>query len=472
MIYKFLSDLPKKDYPVVIFGSGPAGISLALKLEKKKINSLILEAGEENYSEKSQESYLSNVIGDDITDLRYSRLRQLGGTSGHWGGWCKPIENWNLKNWTVNIDKINSYSKEASEILNIDLKFDKTKINNHFNQIQFQYSNVRFAEKFKDHIHNSKYIDLCLNSQISHFIGEKQLIKDAKVISKKKVFFIKSKFFILACGGVENSRILLWTKEKNDNLINPILPIGKYWMTHPWFLGGVGFLKKTKMENMLNEDFLKYEGPIHFATSQKLIEEKKILSGAIYMNADEDNKFHKEIIKSFLCVSPEYGKKIARMLFNKDLKCGNIFLNLEEAPNENNKIVLDKRLKDENQIPISNIHYKKSKKTLYSAKIILENLATLFIQKKLGRVAVKENIADLNYYENLGVHHHMGGTRIGDDKNNSVVDNNLKVHDANNLYIAGSSVFTTSGYANPTYTIVKLSLKLGDEISDIINKKL
>ena len=173
-----------------------------------------------------------------------------------------------------------------------------------------------------------------------------------------------------------------------------------------------------------------------------------------------------------MCVSPEYGKKIARMLFNKDLKCGNIFLNLEEAPNENNKIVLDKRLKDENQIPISNIHYKKSKKTLYSAKIILENLATLFIQKKLGRVAVKENISDLNYYENLGVHHHMGGTRIGDDKNNSVVDNNLKVHDANNLYNAGSSVFTTSGYANPTYTIVKLSLKLGDEISDIINKKL
>ena len=472
MIYNYLSKLPQKNYTIVILGSGPAGISLALKLEKKKINSLILEAGEEDYSEISQENYLSNIIGDNITDLRYSRLRQLGGTSGHWGGWCKPIEDWNLKDWPINIDEVNAYSNEASKILNIDLNFNKTIINEYFNQIEFQYSNVRFADKYKNHIKNSKYIDLCLNSQISHFIGENQLISEARVISMEKEFSIKSKLFVLACGGVENSRILLWSKEKNNNLINSNLPIGKYWMTHPWFLGGVGFLKKKKMKNLLKDDFLKYEGPIHFASSKKLVNEKKILSGAIYMNADEDNKLHKEIIKSFLCVSPSYGKKIARMLFDKDLKCGNIFLNLEEAPNKNNKIVLDKKLKDNNAIPISSIHYKKSKKTLSSAKIILENLASLFIEKKLGRVAIKENIANLDNYENLGVHHHMGGTRMGNNKIDSVVDRNLKLHDIKNLYVTGSSVFTTSGYANPTYTIVKLSLRLGDEISNIINKKI
>jgi len=55
----------------------------------------------------------------------------------------------------------------------------------------------------------------------------------------------------------------------------------------------------------------------------------------------EDTKIYKEIIKDILCVAPEYGKKIARMAFNKDLKCGNIFMHLEEDPTENNKIVLD-----------------------------------------------------------------------------------------------------------------------------------
>jgi hypothetical protein len=470
MIFNFFSELPFKNYQVIIIGSGPAGISLALKLERKKISSLILEAGEEDYSETSQENYQSNVIGDSISDLRYSRLRQLGGTSGHWGGWCKPIEDWNLTNWPININDINSYSTEASDILNIKPKFDKTKINNHFNQIEFQYSDVRFAEKYKDYLQKSKLIDVCLNTQISHFIGANQIFKEAKIISKKKIFFIKSKFFVLACGGIENSRILLWTKEKNNNLINPNLPIGKYWMTHPWFLGGVGFLKKKKIKDLLQDEFLKYDGPIHFASSQRLIEQEQILSGAVYMNADEDNKLHKEIIKNFLCVSPSYGKKIARMLFNKDLKCGNIFLNMEESPDKNNKIVLDQYVKDNNEIPISNIHYKKSKKTILSAKTILEKLASLFIEKNLGRIAVKDNIASLDGYENLGVHHHMGGTRMGKNKEKSVVDHNLKLHDSNNLYVTGSSVFTTSGYANPTYTIVKLSLKLGDEITQrIIN---
>jgi choline dehydrogenase-like flavoprotein len=62
----------------------------------------------------------------------------------------------------------------------------------------------------------------------------------------------------------------------------------------------------------------------------------------------------------------------------------------------------------------------------------------------------------------------MGGTRMGTDKNKSVVDNNLKVHDINNLYIGGSSNFVTGGYTNPTFTIIQLALRLAEEI----NKRL
>ena len=60
-------------------------------------------------------------------------MRQLGGTSGHRGGWCKPIEDWNLKDWPINVDEVNAYSAEASKILNIDLNFNKTIINEYFN---------------------------------------------------------------------------------------------------------------------------------------------------------------------------------------------------------------------------------------------------------------------------------------------------------------------------------------------------
>ena len=44
-------------YKVIICGSGPAGIAVALDLEKKKISSLIIEVGNETYSEKAQSRY-------------------------------------------------------------------------------------------------------------------------------------------------------------------------------------------------------------------------------------------------------------------------------------------------------------------------------------------------------------------------------------------------------------------------------
>jgi choline dehydrogenase-like flavoprotein len=65
-----------------------------------------------------------------------------------------------------------------------------------------------------------------------------------------------------------------------------------------------------------------------------------------------------------------------------------------------------------------------------------------------------------------GGHHHMGTTRMSDDPRRGVVDRNCRVHGVDNLYIGGSSVFATGGFANPTYTIVQLSLRLADHLHD------
>jgi choline dehydrogenase-like flavoprotein len=60
------------------------------------------------------------------------------------------------------------------------------------------------------------------------------------------------------------------------------------------------------------------------------------------------------------------------------------------------------------------------------------------------------------------LNHHMGTTRISYSPKHGVVDLHCKVHNINNLYIAGSSVFPTSGYSNPTLTALALGLRLCD----------
>jgi choline dehydrogenase-like flavoprotein len=60
--------------------------------------------------------------------------------------------------------------------------------------------------------------------------------------------------------------------------------------------------------------------------------------------------------------------------------------------------------------------------------------------------------------------HHMGTTRMSDDPRKGVVDADCRVHGVDNLYVAGSSVFTTGGAVNPTLTVVALAVRLADHL--------
>jgi choline dehydrogenase-like flavoprotein len=64
----------------------------------------------------------------------------------------------------------------------------------------------------------------------------------------------------------------------------------------------------------------------------------------------------------------------------------------------------------------------------------------------------------------LGRYQHMGTTRMFPTPNRGVVDEDCRVHGVENLYIAGSSVFPTGGWANPTLTILALGIRLADRV--------
>jgi choline dehydrogenase-like flavoprotein len=187
------------------------------------------------------------------------------------------------------------------------------------------------------------------------------------------------------------------------------------------------------------------------------------------MDPEKNKKKYKEIIKDILCLAPNYGKELSSRIFHKSLKCGNIFMHIEDAANINNKISLDLNETDEFKIPIANIDYTRSMDTAATAKLFIEEFSTFCRINSIGRIAMHENVYNLkNTLDYLGEFHHMGGTRMGQNEKNSVVDKNLKVHEIENLYVAGSSVFPSCGYKNPTLTITQLSLRLGD----FLEKKL
>jgi hypothetical protein len=152
-----------------------------------------------------------------------------------------------------------------------------------------------------------------------------------------------------------------------------------------------------------------------------------------------------------------------RLMKNKQPKLKGIRLRniMEMAPNSDNRVTLS------NNINI--FGYKKAKVISNLSQIDKESIVK--IHKILavnlnesGFGIVKSDIKDRinNWPIKYDSSHHLGTTRMGNDKNISVVDKNLKVHGLNNLYITGGSVFPTGGNANPTYTIIALSLRLAE----------
>jgi choline dehydrogenase-like flavoprotein len=58
----------------------------------------------------------------------------------------------------------------------------------------------------------------------------------------------------------------------------------------------------------------------------------------------------------------------------------------------------------------------------------------------------------------------MGTTKMNNDPKKGVVDEHCQVHGLDNLYVAGSGCYPTSGTSNPTLTLVALSLKLSEHL--------
>ena len=80
-------------------------------------------------------------------------------------------------------------------------------------------------------------------------------------------------------------------------------------MTHYWILGGIGFIDLNKFKFYMKNRFIDKDGPIHISSNENSL--KGDLQSSLYLTTNEDQNFIKEMVKSILCIAPEYVKKIS-----------------------------------------------------------------------------------------------------------------------------------------------------------------
>ena len=141
----------------------------------------------------------------------------------------------------------------------------------------------------------------------------------------------------------------------------------------------------------------------------------------------------------------------------------------EQSPNYNSRIQLSSE-RDALGVPQANLDWQLQDIDKRSVRVLMETLGEEL--RRLGHGDVKPSqwlyspdtiwkTDPLISAHPIGGYHNMGGLRMSANPRDGVVDANCKLHDSPNLYVAGSSVFPTGGWANPTITIMSLALRLG-----------
>ena len=471
MIVNSLEEIKNKNFFAIIVGSGPAGLSTAIGLEKKKIECLIIEAGGLEADIKNAPYLKGKFVGDsDYYTLENSRGRQFGGTGNYWGGNCNPIQEEEFDDWPIAKADLDKHIVDSKKILNLKNDFFLEKFSDNLNLFNLDWSDVKFGEKYYDYIKKSKYINLSLNTVYRGSNGNNGKITSINCF-KNKDYKLQGNYFILSCGGVENSRLLLWTKEISPQLFKYDLPIGNYYMDHPFHevAGGIVDYKKLQIYNKKNNinkaPLITCDSTYHVSLSQNFIKKEGILNSGLYISFLKANNYS-SLFKQVRCMAPNFIKEIYENKTVKDNYEIRLDILQEQEPLFNRKITLNSSL-DPLGMPLPEAHWWKTELERKSAKIITEEITKIFLENNIARIGIEEHLFNDEEYETQAGFHQIGGTRMGEDFKNSVVDKNLKVHGFSNLFVNGSSVFRTASYNHPTYTIVKLALRLSNHLSRI-----
>jgi choline dehydrogenase-like flavoprotein len=494
------------DYDLCIIGSGPAGFTVALELMHTGQRICLIEAGDQSVIDDETDD-LKRVESRGIEIRPDSRRRILGGTSETWSGYMAPLDPLDMEarpgihdGWPISATDIASHldtkgyrydiphssqfelSDDAVPLTKIDGLQSKT--------FQVQLQPLRFRKAFQ-HVFISPSVDLLFGAAVTRLISEDNGSGVATV--HQAVFMdrdgdehrVSAKAFVLAASAVESVRIAL-----NSSIADPGDQIGRNFMNHP-----KGTIAKIYFPTPLPKDHPLFQtrgAKFGHYIGLRLPDERQKTEGLLntYLRLEPSHDAREypraaRLSKSFKALKQAGSQDRFRLIWGMMAEAAGIpellirardrakrkkekfvavaavrcFAEMEPLPES--RITLSKDV-DRFGIPIPVVTHANSVRSLKTVDALLAALEKGLSAAGAGRL--ERVSSDLKALLENDASHHLGGLRMGHDPATSVVDENLKFHLVENLYAAGGAVFPTGGSANPTLTVVVLSIRLAETI--------
>jgi choline dehydrogenase-like flavoprotein len=305
-----------------------------------------------------------------------------------------------------------------------------------------------------------------------------------------KHFTVKAKTTVLSAGGIENARILLLCNEQISRGIgNQNDLVGRYFADHVWYNSGYILpFDQHPSAAALYQDEHHFDGNYgvrcHLALPANLNQELQIPKYRVELQVKRTYSFHKSIFSAL-----RIREKLLSL--NVDEISADDILNILQNPHEPIRFLWDKHdgplvygfgnyvetvPNPESRVMLSSERdaLGLSRPELRWALTNQDKEGIIKGQKSFAREVGRSGVGRMRIFipevedgileGATGGNHHMGTTRMHNNAKFGVVDADSRVHGLQNLYVAGSSVFPSYGYANPTLTIVALSVRLADHL--------
>ncbi len=480
---------------LAIIGGGPAGISLALALVDSGLDILLLESGGRTFEANAQKLYEGSQTGVPYVALDGGRLRFLGGSTNHWGGWNRPLDKIDFESrggmahfgWPFARSEIEPYFARAQALIEAGpwvydeadqaasdsgpllrlgpggvytswFQFSKTKNNT---------LPTHFGDRYQNDLVRAPRITPLLNANITAI----RLSYDATHVEQLDIatlsgnkLTVKPRYTVLAAGAIENARLMLASNDVTATGVgNGNDLVGRFFADHPiprdvatlvlfdgklapYYSNYLTLPNGAIMRAALSPrpEFLRAHGVVGSLTT-----------------LENETKLDPFATAAVVTTAQALGVNAS------DAKAYSLGCGMELAPDPDRRLTLG-RERDALGMQRLNLHMTISDDDFEHCRQTLKELGRQLLAAKSGMIHLSysqrhEWLAAMDWGN-----HHLGTTRMSADPKQGVVDATSRVHGLGNLYVAGSSVFPTYGSSNPTLNLVALTLRLADHLKKVM----
>lgn len=497
---------------VVVIGAGMAGLTIAREWAATGRTIALVESGGKDFDPKVQDLYAGTGVmrGPGAADRPFDsylvdgRRRMLGGSGNIWGGKCVALDpadfaerSWVAgSGWPISRRQIQPYYDRASDlmevprcgpgevsveepgrpVLRIDGEREFFSAPRHFSRLSGVVDPKRY-DRWRTLPAEPANVSIYLNANVT----ELKLAADRRSIARLDVACLngrrhtaRGRVYILAVGGIENARLLLASNSVDRKGVgNANDLVGRYFQGHVVLQASDRAKGRTSGVYLSGTDqdmslyVLKSYGPSQSVFAPTLAGQRARRAGNCTVTLGSFQgpppKDAELVALQQLAAGVDKGAPAARP--DRDLSC---FFMTEHQPNPDSRVTLGST-SDALGMPRARLEWAWSDADWRSLESSVAAFSQAMGAAGLGRVSFPLDRSQ--YVAAAGAsRHHMGTTRMHRDPAKGVVDDNSRVHGVTNLYVAGSSIFPTSGIGNPTLTLLAMTYRLTDHLKSQLSR--